>query len=62
MNRDAQKRYSNVGVTTAAKYAGQGAGKVDIKALQRRIDGNEQYFRDRAMSKKSRLTVIEPLS
>lgn len=48
MNRDAQKRYSNVGVTTAAKYSGQGAGKVDIKALQRRIDGNEQYFRDRA--------------
>ena len=48
MNRDAQKKYSNVGVTTAAKYSGQGAGKVDVKALQRRIDGNEQYFRDRA--------------
>lgn len=48
MNRDAQKRYSNVGVTTAAKYAGQKAGKVDVNALQRRIDGNEQYFRDRA--------------
>ena len=48
MNRDAQKRYSNVGVTTAAKYAGLKAGKVDVNALQRRIDGNEQYFRDRA--------------
>ena len=48
MNRDAQKKYSNVGMTTAAKYAGFRGGDVDIKALQRRIDGNDQYFRDLA--------------
>ena len=48
MNRDAQKKYSNVGMTTAAKYAGFRGGDLDIKALQRRIDGNDQYFRDRA--------------
>ena len=48
MNRDAQKKYSNVGITTANKYAGFRGGNIDIKALQRRIDGNEQYFRDRA--------------
>ena len=48
MNRDAQKKYSNVGITTANKYSGFRGGNIDIKALQKRIDGNEQYFRDRA--------------
>jgi len=48
MNRDAQKKYSNVGVTTADKYSGSRGGYVNMKNLQQRIDSNEQYFRDRA--------------
>ena len=46
LNRDAQKKYSNVGVTTAEKYAGFRGGNTNIQGLQKRIDQNDQYFRD----------------
>ena len=46
LNRDAQKKYSNVGVTTAEKYAGFRGGDTNIMGLQKRIDQNDQYFRD----------------
>jgi len=46
LNRDAQKKYSNVGVTTAEKYAGFRGGDTNIQGLQKRIDQNDQYFRD----------------
>ena len=48
MNRDAQKRYANVGAETAAKYAGTRGGDVNIKALQSRLDKNHNYFFDLA--------------
>ena len=48
MNRDAQKRYANVGAETAAKYTGTRGGDVNIKALQGRLDKNHNYFFDLA--------------
>ena len=48
LNRDAQKKYSNVGVTTAAKYAGFRGGDTNIVNLQKRIDSFPQQMRDRA--------------
>jgi len=47
-NRDAQKRYANVGTQTASKYTNFTGGNANIKNLQYRIDSNDQYFRDRA--------------
>ena len=46
LNRDAQKKYSNVGITTSEKYAGFRGGDTNIMGLQKRIDQNDQYFRD----------------
>lgn len=48
LNRDAQKKYSNVGVTTAEKYSGFRGGDTNIQGLQKRIDQSDQYFRDLA--------------
>ena len=47
-NSDAQKKYSNVGVSTAAKYSNFQGGNVDINSLQNRIDSTGQRFRDMA--------------
>lgn len=48
MNRDAQKRFANVGAETAAKYSGYRGGDVNIKGLQSRLDKNHNYFFDLA--------------
>ena len=48
LNRDAQKRYSNVGVTTSAKYSGFRGGDTNIVNLQKRIDKFPQQMRDLA--------------
>jgi hypothetical protein len=48
MNRDAQKRYAGQGLATAAQYTGFRGGNVDMGGLQSRIDGNAQYFQDKA--------------
>ena len=47
-NFDAQKKYENFGKQTANKYSGFRGGNTNLVNLQKRIDGNEQYFRDRA--------------
>ena len=48
LNRDAQKKYSNVGITTSEKYSGFRGGDIDIVNLQKRIDKSGQNFRDMA--------------
>ena len=47
-NFDAQKKYENFGKQTANKYSGFRGGDTNLVNLQKRIDGNEQFFRDRA--------------
>lgn len=48
LNRDAQKKYANLGKQTALGYSNYRAGDVDMFGLQSRIDGTSNEFFDMA--------------